>query len=480
MRRSKRKSIICILSFAAYCLWMLSHTAHAAVTKVGNGDNGRDLEGSIELKESEKEGSNILSAKKTALDLVKSLNIPGVPGLGALLPELENSKLYLTKQDSEAVESTDPGAFHADMKGRVYARTFAEPNSATRFFPISQKLDTDQLVALHIHEALHRALPPSVRENESIVSALTLSITTPGASFDSVNRVAKKWIPEEDRNPTEKVATLSPSEDSAENETRAHYPIPDHARVKRPSEFSYSYRSFRDPKKASSFPVKNMHIIRSDLYAFGTDRNPLGIGIEASLIDRPTGTQMGSLDLSGKMRLWSSRGFDVGGWAMGSLNTLSNEELKNSQYGRDTLTAGLSLKKDLSFFSIENLLGYTLPGQSKQTTGNIEYTYDYGGIISASIHPAFLIGPFRIGGYAEMDLADYERVSGGAFDYDSGRFRLVSGGPEIQFQVKEFFAAVKGRFMINATNGATFDMLGDLMGPGAAQGNITGTIGFIF
>jgi hypothetical protein len=444
---------------------LVATSAHA-VTKVGNGDDGRDLEGFIRI-----EKGPIVDAKREAVKLVRSLNIPGVRGLGALLPELEDSKLYLTKKDSNAVESTDPGAFHGDMKGRVYARTFAEPHAATRFFPVAEKLEQDQLVALHIHEALHRALPEDAREDESIVSGITLAITSPEASFDTVDRAVAKLVPERD----ERVA-----DGASETSEPEKYPVPDSARVKRPSEFSYSYRSYRAPKEASTFPVDSMHLIRTDLYPFGTDQGPIGIGIEAGLIQRPTGSFMGPLSLSARSRIWSARGFDVGVWGVASLNTLSAEELKNSQFGRDTYSLGLSMRKDLAFFSVENFLGYMGSGTSQQTIGKVPYTYDYGGVISASTHPAVLVGPFRIGGFAEFDLGDHYRVNGGAFSYDTGRYRIVSGGPEVSFQHKNFILGVDGRFIINTTKDASFDTLGDLMGPGAAQGNVTGTVSIIF
>ncbi len=448
---------------------ILTHIGPAgAVTKVGNGDEGSDLEGSTEVTK-----GPILEARKDAVALVKSLSVPGVSGLGTLLPELEKSKLYLTKKDSSALETTDQGAFHADMKGRVYARTFAEPHAATRFFPVAEKLDRDQLVALHIHEALHRSLPESVREDESVVSSITLAITTPDASFDSVKRTVAKQIPEESL----RTADATGGGASAEVD---RYPIPETARIKNPSEFSYSYRNYRSPKNVTQFPVEAMHVLRSDLYPFGSDTTPVGIGIEASLIQRPTGTLMGPLSLSARGRVWSARGFDIGIWGVASLNTLSAEELKNSQYGRDALTAGISMKKDLSNFSIENFLGYTASGDSKQKIGNIDYTYEYGDVISVSTHPAALVGPFRIGGFVEVNLGDYYRVKGGAFTYDPGRYRLVSGGPEIQYSAKNFSLGLTGRFLMNATQDASFDSLGDLMGPGVAQGNVAATVSFYF
>jgi len=76
----------------------------------------------------------------------------------------------------------DEGPFHVNLMGKVYARTFPEPHAATRFFPAAAKLDSEQLQALHIHEALHRALPDSVREDEAVVSEITLAPSATAAT----------------------------------------------------------------------------------------------------------------------------------------------------------------------------------------------------------------------------------------------------------------------------------------------------------
>lgn len=454
--------------FNAIFLILLSSSSFAGVTKVGNGDEGSDLEGATEIK-----SGPLSDARNEAVKLLRTVNTPGVSGLGMLLPELQSSPLFLTKKDSTDLESTDQGAFHADMKGRVYARTFAEPHASTRFFPVAKNLDRDQLVALHVHEALHRSLPTSVREDESIVSGLTLAITAPGANFDSVDRAAKKWIPSADRGILE-----SPQETAPAPET---YPIGKNAKVKNPSEFSYSYHRFRKPKEYSQFPVDSMHVIRSDLYPFGSDTFPLGIGIEASLINRPKNTLMGPLSLSARMKVWSSRGFDVGVWGVASLNMLSNDELKNSQFGRDTYSVGVSMRKDLEHFSVENFLGYTEDGESTSKIGNVDYLHEYGSIVTASTHPALLLGNFRLGGFLSIALGDYYRLSGGAFnDYNPGRYRIISAGPEVQYRFGNVAVGVSGRFLVNATNDASFDTLGDLLGSGAAQGDVAATLSVSF
>src|SRR4051812_74496 len=69
---------------------MLSLTVNAAVVRIGNGDEGSDLEGASELT-----SGKIVDARKDAVKLMRSLNVNAVRGLGALVPEVENDKLYL-------------------------------------------------------------------------------------------------------------------------------------------------------------------------------------------------------------------------------------------------------------------------------------------------------------------------------------------------------------------------------------------------
>jgi len=426
--------------------------ANAAVVRIGNGDEGSDLEGVEEVS------SGIISTSRTeTVKLLKSLNINAVRGLGSLIPEIESNKLYLAQKDSLELDTVDQGSFHVDMKGRVYARTFSEPHAPTRFFPVATHLAKDQLVALHVHEGLHRSLPPEIRTNESIVSEITLAITSPDSSFDRVQAVVSKYIPDEQSGA---VAGPTPVK------------IPDNAKIKNPSEFSYGYRNFFKPISGTTYQVNGMHVLETELYPFGSEYAISGVGFELSLINLLGHSVMGPLRLNFESKMWSLRGFDVGFWGTVSLNTLSADELKTSPYGRDTVHLGMSIRKDLKVFSVENIVGYTFKGQSIQKIGAIPYTYNYGGVVEVSTHPAVMLSNFRVGGFLEFLLGDGYEVSGGAFDYNPGRFRILSGGPELEYRFNSMALTLTGRFLINATQDASYDSLGDLLGVGVAQGNI--------
>lgn len=455
-----------------------SQLAFPAPTRVGNGDDGTDLEGAVEIT-----SGPIVDARAKALELVRSLNAAGVSGLGLLEPEIEKSALHLASRDANASLAEDHGAFHSDLAGKVFARTFARPHAATRFFPAALALSQRQLVALHVHEALHRSLSPEIRENESAVAAITLAITSPGATHDGLAETAGRLIPAETRavamaagQEPESLATATAASAGAAIEAT----IPETSRVHQPSFVGYSYRQFQDPSRPATFPVSSMHSIQSFLYPFGSARAPLGIGIEASLIGRPDATQMGPLSLSARLRLWTYRGFDIGGWGVASLNTLSSEELKNSPLGRDVTTLGLSMRKDLKHAYVENFLSLSFPGEATARVGSIDYTHGFGQVWNVSAHAGAALSKLKLGAYAEIALADYYRVNGGAFAFDSGRYRILSAGPELSWLDRDFSVTLAGRFLLDSTRDASFDYLGNIMGQGVSQGNVSATVGLYF
>jgi hypothetical protein len=446
-------------------------TGHASPARVGNGDDGADLESLSEIK-----SGPILEARIRAVDLVRKLDTSGVAGLGMLEPEISKTTLFLAREDLPAHLNQDQGVFHSSMSGKVFARTLPEPHAATRFFPAAQGLTSDQLVALHIHEALHRALPKTVRETEASVAAMTLAITTPAASHDSVVASAQRWIPQE------ALESGASTVAGAYNDPTSVATISTEARVRQPSLLSYEYRHYdsRGEEGISTLPISSAHVIRSDLYPFGDQRSTLGIGIEGALVQGTQRTWMGSLGISGRMQLWSGRGFDIGAWGLITLNVLSSEELKNSALGRDATSVGLSMRKDLRFLTIENRIGYTLPSEAEQKISSITYRHEYGSIVLASVSAAARVQHFRIGGFAELNLADDYRVNGGAFPFSSGRYRLLCGGPKISYETLDFVASFSGKLILDATAGVNLDYLGNLLGQGAGQGAWVASLGVFF
>lgn len=452
-----------------YLVVLLPSLAQAGVI-VGNGDDGADLEGAVPITQ-----GPILEARAKARELVEKVGVRGIRTLGTLDDEIQKSALYLAPSDRQANLPQDQGAFHADMRGLVYARTQPSAHASTRFYPAAQGLNSDQLVALHVHEALHRALPVDFREDEAKVSEITLAITAPGATRDQVEQTIDRLIPNRSPAPydSDAAADLAAAGDPA-------FGVFD-----TPNSVGYSLRGFFKSGQTSALSPTRMHSFHSHLYPFGGRRSPFGMGIEMAFIEsgNPGGGNSflsGPLGISARLRVWSVRSFDIGIWGAAHLNTLSADEMKNSPFGRDIGTLGISMRKAFKFGYVENLVSISTGGSSTQTIGLVDYLYDYGSVIQAKIRAGVKIGPMSVGGYGEIHLADHFRVKGGAFSYDSGRYRILSAGPEMAFSFENIEIGMQGRFLVGATQSANFDYLGNLMGVGTAQGGLGASASILF
>jgi hypothetical protein len=455
---------------AFLCAWLVSVNAFSGPTVVGNGDDGRDLEGFERLN-----SGKIVEARSLALKKLQELNIAAVPGLGNVIAEVKSSEIYITKKDISTEKLVSLGAFTNDEKGLVYARTFPRPYAATRFFPAARGLDMNQLVSLHIHESLHRALPANIRENEAIVSDIALSINTPNSSFDQINAVVAKYY-----KPGNTGVTASMGEGTIEKQLRAE-PLP-HSRIHNPSRFSIGYVNYADAgvesTADSSVPLESMMRLSSHLYPFGGKFSALGIGIDANLVRTAEDSQMGPLGISMRYLAWTIREFDIEFYARADLNSLSDEELKNSLLGRDVYKFGLTLAKRGTHFYVANDLEYTVDGETEQSIGNVGYTYEFGSIVAARVRFGGYYKNFNIGGFGEFLLSDNFKVNGGAFQLETGRNRILSAGPELQWRSNKFGVRLYGRYLLDSTKDTDYDFLGDIHGRGVGQGNVGIDINF--
>lgn len=468
----------------------------AAPTRVGNGDDGGDLEKGTPIT-----SGILVETRDDAAALLKKLNISAVGGLGGLLPEVEKAPLVLigknvvvdqTSATPEEIEKSkeEARAIGAVTEGDrpVYARTFPEPHAATRFFPSALLLDRKQLIALHIHEALHRALPKELREDEKVVSRVTLAISSEGATFDRVNdAMAQVKTQAGGRLPTAAVYDLSVLAAQDESNVRAKLGLsPDGPLMKRPSIFEYGYRSFVNVDEAkATAPVSSMHSVKSFLYPFGGKADALGVGIEATFIKLPEQGYLGPLGLSARLKFATWRDFDVDAFGALHLYTIAADEFKGTPLARDTLTAGLAIRRETGRFRIENQIYTTAGSEAKQRLGKIEYTHTYGSIVAARVGAAVKVpiaGEYRFdfGGVGELLLANPYTVQGGSFSYSSDRIRVVSVEPEVAIASGEFRFAVNGRYVIDSTNKVSLDQLGDLMGQGVGQGSVGGSLSWQF
>ncbi len=469
------KRLVVISIFTLLLVFIASiEVAHSGPTRVGNGDDGGDLESAMPVK-----SGILVETRDEAIQMLKKLNVNGVEGLGRLIPETERSEILLVgrnvdlaKTDASPEERSDAmeeakaiGAVN-DKSQPVYARTFPEPHAATRFFPAALLLDRKQLVALHIHEALHRSLPENIRENEKAVSRITLALTSGDSSFDRVKETVGREI-----------AAAVPKSSTRFDESD---PV-----VERPNIVEYGYRSFflPDPEKSLS-PVSSLHSLKSFMYPFGRSA-ALGVGIEFTFVLLPVRSYLGPVGLSGRLKLATWRKSDVDLIAALHLNTLSDGEIKNTPIGRDTGTIGLAVRRDEKFFRVENQIYFTTGSEAKQTLGGVEYTHKYGAIFGARIAgvgkvPLNPTSSLEWGGRGEVLLANPHEVRGGAFEKSSSRLRVVSIGPEVAYVTGDLRLSLSGRFIVDSTEGVSLDQIGDLMGHGVGQGSFGGAVSWQF
>lgn len=444
-----------------------------AVTRVGNGDDGADLEGAIPLTE-----GRIFDARDEAVKLVRNLNTAGVPGLGKLLPELLYSPMYLAKKDVKARLKSDQADAHHDAAENVYARTFAESHASTRFFPAATKLDKDQLVALHIHEALHRALPESIREDESKVAQITVAITTPDSTHDQVAAATASVLPHEDR------VRLSAASAVAAPESDGALVAPGPDRLSKPSQLGYRLRVFGDsPNATFKSNANQVHSLYSTFHPFGGRNSAFGMAVETGLVKLGSKTVMGPLFLGGDLRLWTIRDFDFGLRGGTTIDATAANEIKNGLLGRDIGRLSLFARKTSGLIYVDNNVSVIFPGKTQQTLGVVTYDYEFKTAFAVDLHlgASLLGGRLRVGAFGEYLLSKGFTVGGGAFPtYDTGAYRIVSAGPEAAFELDDLVLTVAGRWIVSTSEGISYDTMADLFGSGAGSGGLTGAVSVKF
>jgi len=403
--------------------------SYSATVKIGNSNTGGDLEKLTPIGD-----GPIKVAQMEALNLLEKLNTSGIPGLGNLKPEIEKSETLLAEPVVNALAQDDYRPDHLPSDGQLYARTLPEPYAPTRFFPIATLLSKEQLVKLHIHEALHRALPEKFRTDESVVAQLVLVITDPSATFDNVRAECERILP------------IQKKQISYRNDLF-------------PSQIGYDLRQFSSASD-DSFTLKRAHILKSYLYPFGNEENTFGLGIEFQMIEKNSDIESGPLTLSFRWNAVTGRLFNVDFYGSASLNTLSFQELKNSPYGRDIFSLGITLRRELEYVYFENSLSVRSGGSARQTLGFVEYTYDFGTVLDPSIHFGGITGPFQYGANLSIFLSDHFSVSGGSFPYEKGRFRVVTLGPEFSYRKDSLILTAAGRFILDSTKDADMGTLG--------------------
>lgn len=467
----------------AFAQLAVSGPQETSTTKVGNGDDGADLE----QKEKITAGLLIVTRDKAAAHLEK-LGARNIPHLGNLLDEVTKAEIYLVQENIKVPKDFDKGQ-EVSPDGRfVYARTFARPYAPTRFFPAALMLSEQQLINLHIHEALHRALPENVREDESVVSEITLALTDPSAGFDSAKATTVAAVEKKQKAVAEAaVREASPAMETGFGLLRVHqteFEPPVTERLKRPSFFRYSFTAFNEKAGAgdASIPVSSMHRIDNFLHPFGHGPNAVGMGLSFSYLNLNDRSYLGPLQVSGRYLLATWRTFDVELFCEHSMYTLSNEELKTLPKIRDNTTVGISMRREADRFYTENFISYTLPSESSFKVGSSQYNQRFGSITNAGVSFGGKYKTMSLGIKADLLLSQgvETAASSGSFVQEAERFRIVKFGPEFAMNFDDLQWKLYAQHIIDGTPGASLDDAADLMGHGSGQGYMGSSLSVSF
>lgn len=430
----------------------------ASPTKVGNGDAGGDLE-----KMEKVQSGVLIQTRDKALDLLHKQDVQNITGLSKLIPELEKADVYLSSSNVSPVLNTD-NQTEISADGRfVYARTFAEPHAPVRFFPAALMLSEEQIVSLHIHEALHRALPAPMNENEAFVSEITLALTSPDANKDRTQAILIKKF--NDNTQISIAPTVAAAPSSYEPRITNLSP-----HLKEPSSFTYTYQAFvLSEEDKALLPIQGMHQLQSLIYPFGEASSVRGIGIKFSYLNFKDKSFMGPLALSGNLLFTTWRNFDIEGFIEGSAYTLSSQELKSLPKTRDTVTIGLFIKRNSDKFYTENFIALTPRSTKEFKVGNVNYREEYSDLLDARIEGGFKLKNFSIGVFGDFLLTEGSEVSSEdqLFKTEKERIRVFKIGPRVSYTNGNLNLSFYSQHVIDKTPGYDLTDFANIIGLGA-------------
>lgn len=390
-------------------LLLFSFTSLAGPTKVGNGDDGSDLEG-FDLVHNGK----LIDSKAKAVELLKKLNTQGIKHLGTLIPELENTKIYLTKRDISASKLEELGAFHSGVQKFVYARTFPRPYAATRFFPASLKLEDSQLIALHIHEALHRALPEAFREDEKVVTNITLAIVTPMSSHDQVEQIVKKNI------------DYYTGTFRVKNKNEA-------------AKVSFISHAFHADNNTTFFsPLQSYTRMENRIYPFSDKWSALGLGLDVNHVVTYKEKFVASLGLFLSYDLITINGFDIQLYGLWNRDSGNGNSVVTSYMGRDSFRSGIVFEKSTDEFFGKNKVEFLFQKNFKKGYAEGEVDHEFGSRTYISSELLKKFGHFRFGTILNVQLFGRSVHQYSTNTFSQGRSTIISLTPKMSYVKDQF------------------------------------------
>lgn len=446
----------------------------ASGIKVGNGNDGRDLEGLTLIDK-----GVFIDTQVQAVKRLKQLQVDSIANLEMLTPEVEKAELYLASSDVIQTESERES--HQDIvgenSGKVFARTMPEAGAPTRFFPISMTLSQDQLVALHIHEALHRALPVSVRENESVVADINKAIMDPSAQHDTVKNATMKSLKQ-----GQSEAQLASLEEHplSSLSNRAMMPPLDSRPHISGSSLKIANQVFNSPANDLG-AYQNMTVLSIQLGLNQLPQQILLAGLDLSYLKRKETTISGPIRLSAFTEFPTRSSFNLKLGAYVSANSAADEEFKSSIMGRDLTTA----YGQISYKGSKNIyfdLDLALSGEARmdQKIGQIKYKHQYGALRTLGIRFGFAGKSFDAGFATDYTMLSNYKVDGGAFHLETGPLRVVKMGPELGYRWMNYEVNASYMPVLNASKDLTLEYMGDIFGTGAGQGGYKFSLSYLF
>lgn len=433
-------------------IFIISTSSWAGPGKVGNGDDGSDLENFNEVK-----SGRLITSRDAALKKIQTLNTAGIPKLGALGPELENSKIYFTKKNISAEKLDELGAYHSGMQRLVYARTFATAYSPTRFFPAAMDLSKTQLIALHIHEALHRSLPKKYREDEKIVSKITLSIVSPGATYDSIKAV---------------VTDLLQDDETSFLNRNSKKPAYLEAKI-------IKNASSSEKNGSPNFtPLDLMYGLSSKIYPLKNKFSSVGMGIDLSFFKNDHESFLGPLGLSLSGQVFTLNGFDGELYFRWGRNSGSSKKLQSVLVARDNFRVGLQLFKDQGSFEILNQLEFMKEHKENKTLAGSSYQFKFGSVTKTKIEVLKKINDWAFGSALSLYLIGPTEVTG-ALRSSAQRGTILSLDPKLRFTQGRHVYSM-GLSLPLSINDSDFNNIGDFVDGAPAQASVSLKYRFLF
>jgi len=401
-----------------FIILILPFLSYGSGSIIGNGDNGEDLEG-FKLVTS----GRLLSTRELAIKTLKKLNVSSIKHLGNLFPEVSNTKIYITKRNIKESELEKLGAYETGRSGFIYARTFPRAYASTRFFPKSLELSNSQLIALHIHEGLHRSLPSNYREDEKTVTAITLAITTPNSSFDLIEDKVKHLI--------------------QDTKNKVNMTLPKIKSISKNNKVTINSYLFKVSNLSEYSSIEQQLELKNILYPINGYFNSLGIELGFSVLKIKNESLLGPIELGFRGQIGTLGNFKVEAniaW-MRETGNLSNESQILSV--RDSFKVGAILTGKFKKLEMTNSIYFIKDKTSKKVLNNKQYSIDFPSVTLVEMKAIKELNKFKFGSYVNIILAgSYESKTLNVF---TGRRSFISLGPQLSYD----FGTVKSTITTN-------------------------------